>query len=48
MIPLVKFAETLRLSNENDEVRMYDEIYDIIENYQEVNSKVEDFFEKYI
>lgn len=47
-IPLAKFAETLRLSNENDEVRMYDEIYDIIENHQEVNSKVEDFFEKYI
>lgn len=47
-IPLVKFAETLGLSNENDEVKMYDEIDDIIENNQEIDSKVENFFEKYI
>ena len=47
-IPLIKFAETLGLSNEEDEVKMYDEIYDIIENHQEVDSKVENFFEKYI
>ena len=47
-IPLIKFAETLGLSNEEDEVKMYDEIYDIIENHQEVELKVENFFEKYI
>lgn len=48
IIPLVKFAETLGLSNENDEVKMYDELDDIIENNQEIDSKVENFFEKYI
>lgn len=47
-IPLIKFSETLGLSNEEDEVKMYDEIYDIIENHQEVETKVENFFEKYI
>lgn len=47
-IPLIKFSETLGLSNEEDEVKMYDEIDEIIENQQEVIPKVENFFEKYI
>ena len=47
-IPFIKFAESLGLSNEDDEEKMYDEIDNIIENYQEVDSKVENFFEKYI
>ena len=45
-IPLIKFSETLGLSNEEDEVKMYDEIDEIIENQQEVIPKVENFFEK--
>ena len=44
-IPLIKFSETLGLANEEDEVEMYD---DIIENNQEIDSQVENFFEKYI
>ena len=47
-IPLIKFSETLGLSNEEDEGKMYDEIDEIIENQQEVIPKVENFFEKYI
>ncbi len=47
-IPLIKFSETLGLANEEDEVEMYDEIDDIIENNQEIDSQVENFFEKYI
>lgn len=42
-IPLIKFAETLGLSNEEDEVK-----YDIIENHPEIEPKVKNFFEKYI
>lgn len=47
-IPLIKFSERLGLANEEDEVEMYDEIDDIIENNQEIDSQVENFFEKYI
>lgn len=47
-IPLVKLAETLGLTNENEESDMYSDIYNLIEKEKEIDSKVEIFLEKYI
>lgn len=47
-IPLIKLAETLEIPNEKRESIMYDEIDYMIENKENLDSKVEKFFEKYI
>lgn len=47
-IPLMEFTESLGISNENEESDMYCEIYKLIEKEQDIDSKVEKFFEKYI
>lgn len=47
-IPLVKLAETLGLTNENEESDMYSDIYNLIEKEKQIDSKVERFLEKYI
>lgn len=46
-IPLIKFAETLEIPSDKESI-MYDEIDDMIENQENMDSKVENFFEKYI
>ena len=46
-IPLIKFAETLGIPSDKESI-MYDEIDDMIENQENMDSKVEKFFEKYI
>lgn len=47
-IPLMELAETLGLTNENEESDMYGEIYNLIEKEKQIDSKVEKFLEKYI
>ena len=47
-IPLVKLAEMLGLTNENEESDMYGDIYNLIEKEKKIDSKVENFLEKYI
>lgn len=47
-IPLIKFAEILEIPNEKRESIMYDEIDDMIESQENMDIKVEKFFEKYI
>lgn len=47
-IPLIKFAEILEIPNEKGESIMYDEIDDMIESQENIDSKIEKFFEKYI
>lgn len=47
-IPLVNLAETLGLTNENEESDMYGDIYNLIEKEKQIDSKVEKFLEKYI
>lgn len=46
-IPLIKFAETLEIPSDKEAI-MYDEIDDMIENKENMDIKVEKFFEKYI
>lgn len=47
-IPLLKLAEILEIPTEKREIIMYDEIDDMIEEQENLDSKVEKFLEKYI
>jgi hypothetical protein len=47
-IPLMELADSLGLSDENDESKMYDDIYYLVEKEKDSDSKVEKFFKKYI
>ena len=47
-IPLIKLAEILEIPNEKGESIMYDEIDDMIESQENIDFKIEKFFEKYI
>ena len=47
-IPLIKLAEILEIPNEKGESIMYDEIDDMIESQENIDSKIEKFFDKYI
>lgn len=46
-IPLIKFAEILEIPSDKEPI-MYDEIDDMIENQENMDSKVKKFFDKYI
>lgn len=47
-IPLTKLAETLEIPNEKKESIMYDEIDDMVKMPENIDSKIEKFFKKYI
>lgn len=47
-IPLMELADSLGLSDENDESEMYDDIYYLIEKEKDSTSKVGAFLKKYI
>lgn len=44
----MELADSLGLSDENDESKMYDDIYYLVEKEKDSDSKVEKFFKKYI
>ena len=47
-IPLTKLSNTLEIPNEKREVIMYDEIDAMVKMPENIHSKIEKFFNKYI
>lgn len=47
-IPLMELADSLGVSNEEEESKMYDDIYNLVEKEKYHNSKVKMFLKEYI